>query len=57
MGLPPSPSACVDNVLRQIAHRPRASDGAGNALRHIFGAVPGLPADLNALLDRLYKCD
>ena len=52
MSPPASPNAAV-NGLRQMARRPRDSDGVGNALRQIFGDIPGMPAEFSALLNRL----
>jgi hypothetical protein len=56
-----TPSASItapaQRSLRQTVRMPKATDGVGNALRHIFGAAPGLPADFGALLSRLNKED
>jgi hypothetical protein len=56
-----TPSASItapaQRSLRQTVRMPKATDGVGNALRHIFGAAPGLPADFAALLSRLNKED
>lgn len=53
---PPSPhSQATHSDNRHVVHRPRESDGVGNALRQIFAGAPALPSDLALLLRRLPK--
>jgi hypothetical protein len=53
---PPSPhSQATQSDNRHVVHRPRESDGVGNALRQIFAGAPTLPSDLASLLRRLPK--
>ncbi len=54
---PTSLTGSADNSLRQAVRLPRESDGVGNALRNIFGATSGLPAEFRALLGQLSKDD
>jgi hypothetical protein len=54
---PPSQSAAAADCLRQTARMPREGDGVGNALRQIFGGMPGMPADWRAILARLNDVD
>jgi len=53
---PPNPhSQATQSDSRHVVHRPRESDGVGNALRQIFAGAPTLPSDLATLLRRLPK--
>jgi hypothetical protein len=53
---PPNPhSQATYSDSRHVVHRPRESDGVGNALRQIFTGAPTLPSDLASLLRRLPK--
>jgi DNA-binding NarL/FixJ family response regulator len=53
---PPHPhSQAIQSGARHVVHRPRESDGVGNALRQIFTGAPTLPNDLASLLRRLPK--
>lgn len=53
---PPNPhSQATQSGGHDIVHRPRESDGVGNALRQIFTGAPSLPSDLTSLLRRLSK--
>jgi hypothetical protein len=53
---PPNPhSQAIHSDSRHVVHRPRESDGVGNALRQIFAGAPNLPSDLASLLRRLPK--
>lgn len=47
-----SPAA---NGNEQVVRRPRATDAIGSALRGVFGADSGLPADMARLLQRLER--
>jgi hypothetical protein len=51
---PPSPhSQASHSDSRHVVHRPRQSDGVGNALRQVFAGAPTLPSDLALLLRQL----
>jgi len=53
---PPNPhSQATQSGGQDIVHRPRQSDGVGNALRQIYTGAPTLPSDLQSLLRRLSK--
>jgi hypothetical protein len=53
---PPNPhSQGSQSDSPHVVHRPRESDGVGNALRQIFTGGPALPGDLASLLRRLSK--
>jgi len=53
---PPNPhSQTSPSDGHDIVHRPRQSDGVGNALRQIYTGAPILPSDLASLLRRLSK--
>ena len=50
-------SAPRSEEMRQMAGRPRQSDGVGNALRQVFNGGAMLPPDLQSLVARLASVD
>jgi len=52
---PPNPHSQAMPSSHDVVHRPRQSDGVGNALRQIYTGAPALPSDLASLLRRLSK--
>ena len=55
---PTLPAPAIGHVaLRQVALRPRDSDGVGCALRQVFGRQPARAAELDLLLARLDQKD
>ena len=54
---PPNTNGATENgEMRQIARRPRESDGVGNALRQVFNGSPAmLPPELQTLLGQLSR--
>jgi hypothetical protein len=57
MSPPNTNSATASEEMRQIARRPRESDGVGNALRQVFSGAAMLPPELQFLLGRLSRID
>ena len=53
----PSHDAAANSGLREVAYRPRDSDGVGNALRQIFGGAHSLPSDFRSMLNQLNTND
>jgi hypothetical protein len=52
---PPNPHSQSMPSGHDVVHRPRQSDGVGNALRQIYTGAPMLPSDLASLLRQLSK--
>jgi len=53
---PPNPhSQGSPSDSHHVVHRPRETDGVGNALRQIFTGGPALPSELASLLRQLSK--
>lgn len=55
---PPEHQMTATNAdLREVARRPRESDGVGNALRNIFCGSSNLPHEWGQLLSKLNRSD
>jgi hypothetical protein len=57
MSPPNTNSATANGEMRQIARRPRESDGVGNALRQVFGGGAMLSSELHSLIGQLSRYD